>query len=115
MLSALSEWPGLAINCLLLVPTPPVFSYYSDLVIKEPFQNLIFTIARTELAVCVLIQFMSAASAGFSEAFGCNSRLVASTPCLIVMSSILSDLIKLVGIGSILHGNGFDLASSFST
>lgn len=97
MSSALPEWIGLETNRLQLVPTPPVFACYTNLVLRGHFRTLIFTIARTKSAACALIQFMSATPAGFSETFNCDSRFVALTPCFIGLSSTLSNLIELVG------------------
>lgn len=56
---------------------------------------------------------MSAASAGFFKTIERESRLVESRFCLTGLSSTLSDLIELVGAGSILHETTFDLAFSF--
>lgn len=57
-----------------MVPTPPVIVYYSNLVFKEPFRTLLFTIARTDLAVCAHIQFIFCGLTGFPETFNHNSR-----------------------------------------
>lgn len=112
--SALREWTGPEISSLLLVPTLPAFAHYRNLVLKGAFRTLIFTIARTEFAVCALIQFISAALAGFSETFNCNSHLIASSPSFIGLSSALPDLVQLVMVRSSFHGPEFDLVSSFS-
>lgn len=93
MLSAVPEWTGLETNNLLLVPTAPVFAYYSNPVLNGPFRTSIFTIACTELAVCASIQLMTAATADIPGTFNCDSNFVSSTPCLIGVSLTLSFLI----------------------
>lgn len=81
-----------------MVPTPLVLSYYSNLVLKGSFRALIFTMNRIEFAVYALMQFMFVPLAGFPETFNCDSRLVASTPCLIGLSLTPSGFIERAGL-----------------
>lgn len=103
---------------------PIMFSYFQirrcwllsairyNLVLKGPFGTLIITIGPTKIAVYALIQFIFAAALGFPATFHCDSRITVSKPCLIFLSAALLDLNELVGVGAILRGTEFNLATS---
>lgn len=52
------EWRGLETHCALHVPTSPVFSYFSSWVFERSFLHLVFTVARSTLAVSVVVQLL---------------------------------------------------------
>lgn len=81
--TALTSWGSLSKYRLVFVPSPPIFSYYSNLALEEKFRSLISTAARTELAVCTTVQFLSRACGDPLDTFGFDDRLAPSSRCII--------------------------------
>lgn len=111
--SAIFGWTEFESNRLHLNPILPVFTCFRNLVLKRPSPTLIVTILCIEFAVCTLIQLMFSVWTSFCKTFNCDSLFVASTPCLIGLSSIFPNLIELTWVGLFLHENEFLLDSCF--
>lgn len=103
-----SEWDGLQTTRMLLVPTPPFISYYSNMVLTGSNRSLAFAIARTEFAVSVVMQFLTAASAGVTHTFSSDDRLAPGQPCLIALQNAVVDLVTDVGFLAITYQSQFD-------
>lgn len=72
-------------NCCLAAPTPPVFSYYSNLVLRPygAHLHLIQMVAHTEFAVCAVVRFLLATGDGVLSLVGINCSLQVNVPVML--------------------------------
>lgn len=98
----------LGTNCLLLVSSLPAYAYYSYRILDGDLCSLVLPAARTEIAVCMLVWFLSVAFSEVPNTFDCETRLAPSIPCLINLSSTLSNLVRPVSVCSIIYESSFE-------
>lgn len=94
---------GLSTNRLLQVQLPPVVCYYSSLALDGKLRSLIFTIGRTEFAICATVHFLPLARDYFPETFRLDERTVVFSGCLVVIVDELADLVNQIRIWSIIQ------------
>lgn len=107
-----ASWSSLRTNRLLLVPTPPVFSYYSNLFLDGAYSRLVLNIARSEFAVCTLMQFLWVAASGLTDTFAVDSRLRVGQTYLIALDAPMIALIEGVGVKNIFLDSSFDMVTA---
>lgn len=106
-------WTDLGTLLLLLVPSAPVFSCHTSLVLVGNLCPHILKAAQTEYSVRMIIRFVLASFSEVFETFNCDTCLAFSVPCPICLRSTCADLIEQAGLCYILHVSRFDLVMSF--
>lgn len=101
-------------NRLLLVTTPPIFSYCSNLALDGEFRSLIFTAARAVAAVCTAVRLLSLSCDLVSDSSDLDSWLSFSSGCLVGIEDSVADLTDQVGNCSIVRGYDSNTTSSVS-
>lgn len=88
-------------NSLLLVPTPLVFAYYSNLFLDGIYRRLVLNIARSKFAICSALQLLWVAASGLTDTFNTNKRLRVSNTYLVALEAPVVDLITRIRLENI--------------
>lgn len=98
-------------NCLSLVSSPPVVSYYSGLSPEERFICLIIVVSRTEFAVLAVISARQFASERFLDISKTDSCIKHRVFDLVALSSPFIVLVDAAGISTSLDGYSYKKAT----
>lgn len=86
-------WVKATTNLLLPIPSPPVFAYYSGLVLDDGHSWLINVIAHSEFAVCASMFFLQAADKSLTDIFKSDKRLAPGALYLVAILALVIDLV----------------------
>lgn len=106
------DWGSYSGHRFLLIPTPPVFSYYSRLAFESRYRPLLHAVALTEFGACAFLRVLYTAYRGVPSTFGKPTSLRVGRPALLPLSPALLDVIRRLNPLTIVHGTEYDAAQS---
>lgn len=96
----------------LLMPTPPVFSYYSRLEFELRYRPLLHEVGLTEFGACAFLRVLSTAYRGVPSTFETPTALCIGRPAILPLLTALLDVIGQRSPLKIVHGMEYDAARS---
>lgn len=106
------DWWNMETHRALLVPTPPVFSYYSSWAFEGDFCRLIFSVAMIEFAVSAALQFLLVASEGVTTAFGLDNRVIPGKTLLVALRTKSISLIDPFDLREVIYDSHYYLGAA---
>lgn len=98
-------------NCLLTVPPPQVFYYYSNLVFHKSYDQFLLNVVRFDFGGPAL-QLLSVPVTGLSDNFNVDSPFEISIPHFVAICDLVVALVYgIVPLWNIISDSAFDLAS----